>query len=97
MLADMGSDEITEWMAYERVTGPLGPGRYDVLHGIHTAVVANTAAAKGRKARPRDFIPEWDQDREPDAGQMLATVRALNARLGGTDLTSGGGGDDDAG
>ncbi|WP_455711309.1 phage tail assembly protein T, partial [Streptomyces bacillaris] len=28
---------MTEWMAYERVTGPLGPERADVLHGIQTA------------------------------------------------------------
>ncbi|NYE40684.1 phage tail assembly protein T [Streptomyces fulvorobeus] len=83
----MDSDEITEWIAYERVTGPLGPRRGDVLHGIHTAVVANTAAGKGRKARPADFIPEWDQDREPDAEQMLATARAVTSTLGGTDHT----------
>lgn len=90
MLADIDSDELTEWIAYEKVTGPLGPRRLDVLHGIHTAVVANTAAAKGRKARPRDFIPEWDQDREPDFEQMLATARTLTTALGGTDHTLGG-------
>ncbi|GGZ28040.1 phage tail assembly protein T [Streptomyces nitrosporeus] len=87
LLADIDSDELTEWMAYERVTGPLGPRRTDVLHGIHTAVVANTAAAKGRKAKPQDFIPEWDQTRPPDVQQMLATVRTVTAALGGTDHT----------
>ena len=90
LLADIDSDELTEWMAYEKVTGPLGPRRADVLHGIHTAVVANTAAPRGRKAKPGDFIPEWDQDREPDVQQMLATVRTVTAALGGTDHTTGG-------
>ncbi|WP_326659632.1 phage tail assembly protein T [Streptomyces sp. NBC_00385] len=90
MLADIASDELTEWIAYERVTGPLGPRRGDVLHGIHTAVVANTAAAKGRKAKPGDFIPEWDRDREPDVERMLATVRTVTAALGGADHTTGG-------
>jgi hypothetical protein len=95
MLADMDSDEITEWMAYEQVTGPLGPARHDLLHGIQTAVIANTAIAKGRKAKPTDYIPEWDRNAEPDWEQMLATAKALTSRLGGTDTTRQGGGDDD--
>ena len=97
MLADMDSDELTDWIAYEQITGPLGPTRYDVLHGIHTAVTANTTAAKGRKARPRDFIPEWDHSRKADWQQMLATVRTVNAQMGGIDHTNGGETGDDAG
>jgi hypothetical protein len=94
MLADMDSDEITDWMAYEQVTGPLGSARHDLLHGIRSSVMANTVAPRGRKTRPQDFIPEWDQNKEPDWEQMLATVRVMNSRFGGQDLTLGEGEDD---
>lgn len=97
MLADIDSDELTEWMAYEQITGPLGPERGDVLHGIQTAVIANAAGGKGRKAKPKDFIPAWDQKKSSKWQDMLATARALTSRLGGTDTTMRGGGDDDAG
>ncbi|MGW2547826.1 lactate utilization protein LutB domain-containing protein, partial [Kitasatospora sp. NPDC001574] len=30
------SAELTDWIAYERITGPIGPERGDVLHGILT-------------------------------------------------------------
>ncbi|MFG2683166.1 hypothetical protein [Streptomyces sp. NPDC048392] len=91
LLADIHSDELTEWMAYEQLTGPLGPDRGDLLHGIRAAVIANAAGGKGRKAVPKDFIPKWDQTQSADWQEMLATARVLNSRLGGTDFTQGGG------
>ncbi|WP_258038028.1 MULTISPECIES: hypothetical protein [unclassified Streptomyces] len=93
LLARCTSDELAEWMAYEHVAGPLGPERQDVLHGILAATIANTARGKGgRKAEPKDFVPVWDQGakRQPgDWRQMLAQVKAMNARLGGADLREG--------
>ncbi|MFH9269187.1 hypothetical protein ACH4KN_33790 [Streptomyces sp. NPDC017546] len=89
MLADIDSAELAEWMAYEHVTGPLGPERGDVLHGILAATVANANRGKGKKADPKDFIPTWDQGARKQGGdwqQMLAQVQAMNRRLGGTDL-----------
>lgn len=83
-------------MAYERVTGPLGPTRGDALHGIRAAVTANTVAARGRKARPGDFIPQWDRGQTATPESMFATVRTITALMGGTDHTAGGR-DDDAG
>lgn len=96
MLADMTSAELTEWMAYEQVTGPLGPERSDVLLASLTATVANTARGKGQRAKePQDFMPKWDQgaNRSADWQQMLTTVKSLNRRLRGHDLTGGGSGD----
>ncbi|WP_455755177.1 phage tail assembly protein T [Streptomyces olivaceus] len=91
---------MTEWMAYERVTGPFGPERLDVLHGIQTAVIANAARGKkGRKAEPKDFVPAWDRGpRGPMSWQdMLAAVKAYNRQIGGTDhTTKGGAADGDA-
>jgi hypothetical protein len=81
-------------MAYEQVTGPFGPERQDLLFGILTATVSNGSRGKGQRPRePKDFIPKWDQGakREPaDWQQMLAQVKAMNARLGGADLREGG-------
>ena len=90
LLADIQSDELTEWMAYEQLTGPLGPDRGDILHGIRAAVTANAAGRKGRKAVPKDFIPKWDQTQTASWEDMLATARAMTSRLGGTDTSRGG-------
>lgn len=94
LLRTHSSAELAEWMAYEKVSGPFGTERLDLLFGILTATVSNGSRGKGQRARePRDFIPKWDQDakREPaDWQQMLATVKTMNARLGGADLREGG-------
>ena len=94
LLSRCTSAELTEWMAYENVTGPLGPERLDLLFGILTATVSNGSRSKGQRAKePKDFIPAWDQGakRQPaDWRQMLATVTTMNARLGGANLREGG-------
>ncbi|MGW4986312.1 phage tail assembly protein T [Streptomyces mirabilis] len=82
----MTSREITEWMAYERVSGPLGPERLDSLIAMLTATVANTARGKGsRAATPKDFMPKWDRDARQDWREMLAAVKAYNRQIGGTE------------
>jgi hypothetical protein len=91
LLASTTSEELTEWMAYEQLTGTIGPERGDVLHGILTATVANTVRGKNRRpARPRDFIPQWAGKLAQDWTEMLAAVRQANRQLGGTDQTEGG-------
>jgi len=91
LLARTSSAELTEWMAYEQISGPLGPERADVLHSITAATVANASRGKGQRARePKDFMPRWDQAARrsgQDWQQMLATAKTLNARMGGADLT----------
>lgn len=94
LLTRCTSAELAEWMAYEQVTGPLGPERLDLLFGILTATVSNGSRGKGQRAKePKDFIPAWDQGarrQSADWQQMLAQVKAMNARLGGADLREGG-------
>ena len=88
------SADLADWMAYEQVTGPIGPERQDLLFSILAATVSNTARGKGRKAEPKDFLPKWDQGakREPaDWQQMLATVKTMNRRMGGTNEQEGDG------
>jgi hypothetical protein len=91
LLASCSSEELTEWIAYEQLTGTIGPERGDVLHGILTATVANTVRGKNRRAaRPRDFIPQWAGKLAQDWTEMLAAVRQANRQLGGDDRTEGG-------
>ncbi|MFE9737344.1 hypothetical protein [Streptomyces sp. NPDC006477] len=89
LLARITSAELTEWMAYEQIAGPLGPERLDLLHAITAATIANTARGKDQPPyEPRDFLPRWDQDAarpEQDWQQMLAKVKTLNAQMHGTD------------
>ncbi|HEY5836172.1 phage tail assembly protein T [Streptomyces sp.] len=99
MLASVSSAELTEWMAYEQITGPLGAARDDLLMSILASVVANAARGKkGQRARPKDFLPQWDRGRRMGWQEMLAAVKAINKRMGGTDKTAGEGvGDVDPG
>jgi len=68
-------------MAYERVVGPLGGERFDVLHAIQMALVHNQWAKKPKK--PRDFMPEWDRPKAQSPEEMLAMLRAITGMKGG--------------
>lgn len=82
MLARIDSREITEWMVYEKIAGPLGGKRVDVGAAIVAATVANTNRRKGTKAaNPDDFVPKWD-DYQSDE-DMWAQIREANAAMGG--------------
>lgn len=77
----MSSSEFSEWMAYERVTGTIGPDREDIHAGIIASTMANTARSKKSKVyKPKDFIPEWDQ-REQTIEEQIATVRQIHQRV----------------
>ncbi|MGH3598935.1 MAG: phage tail assembly protein T [Pseudonocardiaceae bacterium] len=81
LLRRMSSAELTDWMAYEQVAGPLGGERQDLLNAMLTAVVARTA---GNKLPPEDFMPRWNAPQAQSWQQQKATVMALNRFLGGT-------------
>ncbi|MEU5394512.1 phage tail assembly protein T [Streptomyces tibetensis] len=88
MLRTHSSAELTEWIAYERVTGPLGGARSDVQMAMLASVIANANRGKGsRVMKPADFLPKWDRGARQDWRQMLAAVKGINQRLGGTDTT----------
>lgn len=83
LLARVSSRELSEWMAYERITGPLDERwRADYRSAIVAATVANSVSTKGR-AGPRDFMPEWDR-RPKTPEEIWQDVLAANAALGGT-------------
>ena len=81
----MSSAEFAEWMAYEKVTGPLGPERFDALHAVHMALIYNQWAKKSKTKKPKDFLPEWDRHvRVSSPEEMLNALRAFTAVKGGT-------------
>ncbi|WP_111166113.1 phage tail assembly protein T [Spongiactinospora gelatinilytica] len=65
----MSSRELTEWRAYERLTGPLGQQRDDNL-AARTAfyIVSALSGDKGRKPKFSDFLPNWGLTREDIGG-----------------------------
>lgn len=74
-------------MAYERITGPLDERwRADYRSAIVAATVANAASDKGR-AKPADFMPEWD-NRPKTPEEIWQDVLAANAALGGSVRTT---------
>lgn len=84
LLARISSRELSEWAAYERITGPLGADRGDVQAAIIAATVANTARSKGRVLQPKDFVPKWDRPKAMTPEEMWQAAMQANAALGGT-------------
>lgn len=73
LLDRVDSRELTEWMAYEHVTGPFGPDRSDIHAGIIASTVANASKGKrGKKFEPKDFIPQWDKPEQTWEDQLRA-------------------------
>lgn len=72
----MSSAELTRWMAYEQVTGPLGPERIDALVAI--AVHQITSALGAKPPKPSKLMPRWDRaPRRQSWQQILAVLRPL--------------------
>lgn len=83
LLASISSHELSEWMAYERVTGPLDSRlRGDISAGIIAATVANSSGSK-KRLKASDFIPRWFK-RKPTPQEIWAEVMKANAAFGGT-------------
>jgi hypothetical protein len=89
LLARVSSRELTEWEAYEAVTGPIGDERFDHLFAMLASVVANVN--RDRKQRPypaEQFLPKWQAKQETGNGetdpeQLLRTVKRLHKAMGG--------------
>ncbi|GGS47701.1 phage tail assembly protein T [Streptomyces violaceus] len=85
MLADIGSAELAEWQAYERLTGPLGGARGDVQAALIASTIAAVNRNKGQKApKVTDFMPRWDKGAVRKSPQELFKIAQMaNAALGG--------------
>jgi hypothetical protein len=78
----LASAELTEWMAYEKITGPLGRRRHDIQAATIASTVANASRAKGHKFSVRDFLPAYGLERQGPQ-DMLAAIRGINRSMGG--------------
>jgi hypothetical protein len=84
--ARMSSSELTEWMGYERLAGPLGARRADIQAATISATIANANRSKGKRFKVKDFlIPYGEQSRPRTGEEMLALVREINASVGGVE------------
>ncbi|AVP41354.1 hypothetical protein SEA_YARA_20 [Streptomyces phage Yara] len=80
----LGSAELTEWMAFERMTGPLGRRRQDIQAATIAATVANASRTKkGKTFKMTDFLIPYGEEQRKTPDQMLAEIRKLNAAMGG--------------
>lgn len=85
MLSRMSGDELTEWQAYERAHGPLGPLRGDWQAAlIASTIVAMNRGKKGKRHKVSDFLLEWKDGTASDPREMEKIGKMLASRLGGT-------------
>ena len=82
LLARTTSRELSEWMAYEKVTGPLDLRlRTEIAASIVAATVHNASGTKTR-AKAADFMPTWFRRRRT-VKELWQDVMRLNSALGG--------------
>lgn len=62
LFTSMSSREMSEWMAFEAVAGPVGQLRGDFNAGTIAAVIANANRDSKKQPTPffaTDFVPDW--------------------------------------
>lgn len=80
----LSSAELTEWIAFESITGPLGRRRQDIQAATIAATIANANRGKsGRKFKLSDFLIPYGTSDRKSPEQMLAAIKSLNKSMGG--------------
>lgn len=79
LLTRISAAELTEWVAFERIEGPIGSRRGDLQAAIVAATVANANRGKGSKpASPSDFMPDWGRQRGTSMARWAQAVNAAH-------------------
>ena len=80
LLARIGSDELTEWMAFYQIE-PFGDMRADLRSGVIASTFANANRVKHARAfSPEDFMPFVERTEPQDDARMnVARFKALFA------------------
>lgn len=73
-------------MAYEKVTGPLGPDRGDQHAAVVASTIANAMRHKGRAYKVEDFVPRWGPKPERSSDELLSKATQIFSAMGGVDL-----------
>jgi hypothetical protein len=78
LLARVGSDELTEWMAFYQLE-PFGEVRADLRSGVVAATFANAHRSKDSRAfTPEDFMPFIERSaHQGNARLNVARFKAL--------------------
>jgi hypothetical protein len=82
----LSSYELTEWMLYEKITGPLGRKRQDIQTAMICATLVNVNRGKrGTKAKISDFIIPYEKHRSnrQNPQEILRTVKSITKSMGG--------------
>lgn len=79
----MPAAELTRWQAWERVNGPLGRKRDDILTGRLQYQIAGAFSDKRAAARLKveDFIPKWGTKEGPKETQTPEHQKAVLQRI----------------
>jgi hypothetical protein len=90
LLARTPSSELSEWRAYEQISGPLGGVRGDVNAAMISAAIVAVNRGKGQRApKLADFMPRWDRTpvrKSPE--ELFKAAMAANASLQGRVVTN---------
>jgi len=82
----LDSAELTEWMAFEKITGPLGRRRNDIQAATIAATIANSnRGKKGKKFKMTDFLIPYGEQERKSPMQMLAAIKSINRSMGGVE------------
>lgn len=79
----LSSSELTEWIAFERMTGPLGRRRGDIQAATIAATIANANRGKGgKKFKISDFLVEYGRvEKSPE--ELLEAIKGFHRAMGG--------------
>lgn len=66
LLARISARELSEWIAYERIEGPLGGARGDYHAALVASTVANSNRGKGKAHKLSDFLLKWGGKKSVD-------------------------------
>jgi hypothetical protein len=78
----MSANEFADWVAYYQLN-PFGPFRSDVQAATIASTVANANAAKGKKFRIQDFLPQFRTkatDPAPSTQSLVDFFRGIQAQ-----------------
>nr|WP_116048614.1 DUF4035 domain-containing protein [Amycolatopsis palatopharyngis] len=70
-------------MAYERISGPLGGRRDDILAAVVAATVANSNRGQRAAYKVDKFLPHWEPAQPLSPIELYEKARQINAALGG--------------
>ncbi|NWN89181.1 MAG: hypothetical protein HLX51_11690 [Micrococcaceae bacterium] len=86
MLSRMSSAELTQWLAYEEVTGPLGAERDDALAALNAFYIMRALGAK--KVKIDKLMPKWDRKPAQKWQDMKMIAQALTKQFKGNVKTT---------